>query len=61
MTGLHALHVLGGLVQLVLVERGLALSLQSGARRTRLEFCALYWHFLGLLWLVLLAVLTLRG
>lgn len=56
-TGLHGLHMLGGLVAwartLARVRRG-----DTPARiRASVELCALYWHFLLLLWLGLFALL----
>ncbi len=54
-TVLHAVHVLGGLG---LVERRLAARSLS---QTTLKAAALYWHFMAVLWLYLLALLTLRG
>ncbi len=47
-TALHALHVLGGLGGLVYVQR----------RAAALNAAALYWHFMAVLWLYLLALLT---
>jgi cytochrome c oxidase subunit III len=58
-TGVHGLHLLGGLVALGRtmdkVWRGFAI------REVRLsvELCALYWHFLLLVWLVFFALLLL--
>ena len=57
-TVLHALHVLGGLGGLGLVERRLAAGVLS---RTVFKAAALYWHFMAVLWLYLLALLTFRG
>ena len=57
-TVLHAVHVLGGLGGLGLVERRLA---AGGLRATTVRAAALYWHFMGVLWLYLLALLTFRG
>ncbi|MGO4573966.1 cytochrome c oxidase subunit 3 [Microvirga sp. 2TAF3] len=57
-TGLHGLHVLGGLAALGRtadkVWRG------TDIRRIRLsvELCAVYWHFLLFIWLILLSLLT---
>jgi cytochrome c oxidase subunit 3 len=57
-TAVHGLHLMGGLVALgrttAKVWRG------AGAAQPRLsvELCAIYWHFLLLVWLVLLALLT---
>jgi len=58
LTVLHAMHVLGGLVGLGYVERRLAAGVLS---RTTFRAAALYWHFMAVLWLYLLALLTLRG
>jgi len=50
-TGLHAAHLVGGLVALFVVVLGRA------KRRELVDVVAWYWHFLGLLWVVLFAVL----
>jgi len=58
LTGIHGLHLLGGLAAL---GRTIARTWQGLApERLRLsvELCATYWHFLLLVWLVLLSVLT---
>ncbi len=56
LTGVHALHLLGGLVWgLVSVVRLRALALTPGEDGLRLF--ATYWHFLGALWLYLLFLL----
>jgi cytochrome c oxidase subunit III len=57
-TALHALHVLGGLGGLGYVERRLATANLSPSTLTA---AALYWHFMAILWLYLLALLTIRG
>ncbi|MCY4357416.1 MAG: cytochrome c oxidase subunit 3 [Gammaproteobacteria bacterium] len=58
MTGLHAVHLLGGLW----VWSRSTIRLLSGAEVTdiklSIELCALYWHFLLLVWLVLFALLA---
>jgi cytochrome c oxidase subunit 3 len=57
-TGLHGLHLLGGLVALgrtiVKAFGGLALP----QLRLSVELCTMYWHFLLLVWLILLGLLT---
>jgi len=57
-TGLHGMHLLGGLVALGRttdkVWRGPGLS----QVRLSVQLCALYWHFLLALWLVLFTLLT---
>ncbi|MBA5687703.1 cytochrome c oxidase subunit 3 [Rugamonas apoptosis] len=58
-TGLHGMHVLGGLFAAVLAGRPLLRG--GGALRTSgaIELCARYWHFLLLLWLAMFAMLFL--
>ncbi|MGA2647552.1 MAG: cytochrome c oxidase subunit 3 [Candidatus Sulfotelmatobacter sp.] len=53
-TGVHALHVLGGLVGLVYVMSKLN---RSTLRRSTFAAAAQYWHFMDILWLYLLWVL----
>jgi len=57
-TALHAAHVLGGVGGLVYVERRLAVATLAPATFTA---AALYWHFMAVLWLYLLSLLTIRG
>lgn len=57
-TALHALHVLGGLVALLYVERRLA---RASLAPTTFTAAAVYWHFMAVLWLSLLTLLTIRG
>jgi len=52
-TGLHAAHLVGGLVAL------LVLLLRKNLRRELVDMVTYYWHFLGVLWLVLFGVLHL--
>ncbi|MBM4195815.1 MAG: cytochrome-c oxidase [Gammaproteobacteria bacterium] len=58
LTGLHGLHLLGGLAawartMLRLMQAGTAL----GQARQSVELCATYWHYLLLVWLVLFGML----
>jgi len=57
-TAMHGLHLMGGLVALgrtiAKVWRGADLT----KVRLSVELCAIYWHFLLLVWLVLLGLLT---
>jgi cytochrome c oxidase subunit 3 len=57
LTGLHALHVVGGLAFLVRVLAGGVATAPGERGRTSLELCALYWHFMGAIWLVLFGAL----
>lgn len=59
LTGLHALHVLGGLIFHGLVLRRAAAGGYTGAAADGPRNLAIYWHFLGLTWLALLATLVL--
>ncbi|HXJ87035.1 MAG TPA: cytochrome c oxidase subunit 3 [Candidatus Binatia bacterium] len=59
LTGVHAIHVLGGLGGLarVMVKfRGAAVSL----RRSTVDATSYYWHFMGVLWMYLLLILWLK-
>lgn len=58
-TALHGLHVLGGLVALFYVLWRLR-RLAGAAPRAALRAAALYWHFMGVLWLYLLVILATR-
>ena len=55
--GLHALHVIGGIITLVVM------SLKAFSQKVRnysslpVELISTYWHFVGILWLYLLAFL----
>jgi len=58
-TVLHALHLLGGIAALAYVLWRLGRD-PGGAARQAVGATALYWHFMDVLWLYLLLVLTLR-
>ena len=59
LTAVHALHLLGGLVAwgrtAAKVRRGLA----AGQVHLSVELCAIYWHFLLVVWLVMFGLLLL--
>jgi heme/copper-type cytochrome/quinol oxidase subunit 3 len=61
MTGLHGLHVVGGiLVNLYLLLPGSGLWKKEPERFTnRIEYAGLYWHFVDLVWIFLFPVLYL--
>ncbi len=52
---LHALHVVAGLVSLVFVTVRAYLRKYDHEKHLGLEVCAIYWHFLDIVWLVMLA------
>jgi cytochrome c oxidase subunit 3 len=58
-TAMHALHLFGGIAALVYLIRRLV-----GGRRTfrqsLFDATAMYWHFMGVLWLYLLLVIRTR-
>jgi len=58
-TVMHALHVLGGIVALTYLI-GQITSRPARARWSLFEGAAIYWHFMGLLWLYLLVVISTR-
>jgi len=60
LTAVHGLHVLGGLVGWSRTYSRARRSTGAGAERLRLsvEMCAIYWHFLLFVWIVLFAVLA---
>lgn len=58
-TGVHVIHVvggLGGLARVMLKFRGSARTL----RRSTIDATSYYWHFMGLLWIYLLFVLWVK-
>jgi cytochrome c oxidase subunit 3 len=58
-TGLHALHILGGLAALGrTTARAWSGSLPTAKLRLSTELCATYWHFLLLVWLFVFALLA---
>ncbi|HEY7384312.1 MAG TPA: cytochrome c oxidase subunit 3 [Beijerinckiaceae bacterium] len=56
-TGLHALHLLGGLAALGFVGMRVRNGRDPGRLQLSLELCSMYWDFLLLVWLVLFAML----
>ena len=61
LTGLHALHVVGGLVPLSIVTVRAWRGRYSAAAHAGVEYTATYWHFLDGVWLILWAVLLLTS
>ncbi|WP_373079717.1 cytochrome c oxidase subunit 3 [Zhongshania sp.] len=58
LTGLHALHLLGGLFALGRVVNNMRFEGNLQNRHAAIEACAVYWHYLLGLWLVLFFMLT---
>lgn len=57
LTGLHAMHVVGGLVALGIVTARAFAGRYSAQSHAGVVYTAMYWHFLDAVWLVLFATL----
>ena len=57
LTGGHALHLFGGLTVLLYVAFSRKLLKKYESRRIAVDVTAWYWHFMGAMWLYVLAVL----
>jgi cytochrome c oxidase subunit 3 len=57
-TATHGLHLMGGLVALGRTTAKVWRGAEMTQVRLSVELCAIYWHFLLLVWLVLLGLLT---
>lgn len=55
LSGLHGVHILGGLIFMLVVLR----KLRKGETEY-LEMATWFWHFLGMLWIFLLAIIALH-
>ncbi len=64
LTGLHALHLAGGLVALLLANYRLMVARQLrneqsvATAKLSTDLCAMYWHFLMALWLIVFALVS---
>lgn len=61
LTGLHALHVLGGLIELGLVTRKAHRGIYTVAYHPGVEYSAIYWHFLDVVWIIMFTLLVIAG
>jgi cytochrome c oxidase subunit 3 len=57
-TAMHGLHLMGGLVALGRTTAKVWRGVEVTEVRLSVELCAIYWHFLLLVWLILLGLLT---
>jgi cytochrome c oxidase subunit 3 len=55
-TGMHGLHILGGLVALSRTTLKVWEGALPNKVRLSVELCAMYWHFMLLVWLILFAL-----
>jgi cytochrome c oxidase subunit III len=58
---LHALHVIGGVVGLVSTAFNAFRDKYDHERSFGLKFCTLYWHFLDIVWVILMASFLVSG
>lgn len=61
LTALHAAHVIGGLVPLAITTYKARCGAYSSEDSTGVLMCAMYWHFLDVVWVILFAVLVIVG
>ncbi len=61
MTGLHGLHVLGGLIALSIVLDFVRRGKVTGTDFNKLENVGLYWHLVDVIWIFLLPLLYLAA
>jgi len=61
MTGFHSLHVLSGVIFLAIVYRNGRRGLYSAERHWAVEACAVYWHFVDVVWIFFYPALYLIG
>lgn len=59
LTGLHAAHVIGGLIPLIMVSISARRRSYSADYHPGPRYCTMYWHFLDLVWVVLFTVVYL--
>jgi cytochrome c oxidase subunit III len=59
LTGLHAVHVVGGLGPLAVVTFRTHTATDALRRLPAVRYCAVYWHFLDAVWCVLFTVVYL--
>jgi len=57
LTGLHAAHVVGGLPPMAITAARAARGAYTPENHRGIAYCAMYWHFLDAVWLVLYATL----
>jgi cytochrome c oxidase subunit 3 len=61
LTGLHAAHVVGGVIPLAVVTARAWRGRYSAAFHPGVEYSAIYWHFLAVVWVVLFTLLVIVG
>lgn len=57
-TGIHGLHIVGGLIGLVRTTTRAYEGADAARLRLGVDLCAMYWHFMFFVWLVLLSLFS---
>jgi cytochrome c oxidase subunit III len=57
LTGMHAIHLAGGVIALLYAAGTAYMNRSAEARRVVIDVTAWYWHFMALLWLYIFALL----
>lgn len=57
LTGMHAVHLLGGLLSLLYAAAGKMMQLRFDSQMLAVQATSWYWHFMGALWLYIFALL----
>jgi heme/copper-type cytochrome/quinol oxidase subunit 3 len=57
LTGMHAVHVIGGLIPLGVIVRRARAGRYTADFHPGVVYTSMYWHFLGVVWIVLYATL----
>lgn len=58
--GLHAFHVIGGLVALIILWIKVVRRKVNSSNMLAINMCTIYWHFMGILWIYLYLFLFLN-
>ncbi|HXG17956.1 MAG TPA: cytochrome c oxidase subunit 3 [Methylomirabilota bacterium] len=59
LTGLHAVHVLGGFIPLIICIGQAFRERYSSFDHAPVTYCAMYWHFLDVMWIIIVSALLL--
>ncbi len=58
---IHALHVVGGAAGITFVLFGLSRGVYDHERHWPIRFCAMYWHFLDVIWVLMMVSFALAA
>ncbi len=61
MTGMHAIHVITGVIFIAIVWRNGRRDVYTAERHWGVEACAIYWHYVDLVWIFFYPALYLIG